>query len=108
MSPEELVDISIKILSKIMESISERISEKMKGMDKNDPMGAMFVMVELVSEMKLEFGKDMLPEGITDEDMENYKKEHEEEINEYLNNNKKISKRLKKLEKQLNKKLKFK
>ena len=43
MSPEEFVDISIKILSKIMESISERISEKMKGMDKNDPMGAMFV-----------------------------------------------------------------
>jgi hypothetical protein len=52
MTPEEFVDISIKILSKIMETISEKISEKMKGMDKEDPMGAMFVMMELVSEMK--------------------------------------------------------
>lgn len=108
MSPEEYIDLTIKMMSKMMEIMAEKISEKMSEIEKEGPQKAMQILMQILQELRVEIGKQLLPEGISDEDMENYKKEHETEIKEYLETNQEIKEKLEKLEKEFGEKLKFK
>ena len=105
LTPKLFVDKTLDMLPRVMEKMAEAIKKnKAKLENATGPQEAMQVIFEIILELRSEIGEEILPEGITSEDMESFKTEHEAEIQEYLNSNPKVKEKWDNLQQEMQEK----
>lgn len=94
LTPELFVDLTLKMLPKIMGKLADAINKSKKKLEQaTDPQEAIQIIFQIIIDLRSEVGEDLLPDGISSEDMENYKTENEAAIQEYLNSNPDVKKK---------------
>ena len=97
-TPELFIDLTLQMLPKVIAKLEETIAEYQQEIESLDPEEAMQIILDAIIDLRQEIGKELLPEGITDREMENYKREHEAEIEKYLASHPELRDQLNKLE----------
>jgi hypothetical protein len=100
LTPKLYIDLTLKMLPLLLNRLDAEFKEHKEEIEQAGPGGAMEIIMGILLNIRLAIGKEILPEGITDEDMEQYKRDHEAEINDYCENNPEIKKKLEDLQKE--------
>ncbi|MBD3227317.1 MAG: hypothetical protein GF329_03940 [Candidatus Lokiarchaeota archaeon] len=109
LTPSEYVNLTIEMMSKLIKVMGDELAKKKKDLEEaSGPQEMMQIIMGIMISLRREIGSELLPEGLTDDDMQKYKKEHEDEIKEYLNNNPEVKEKLETLEKEFKEKMSFK
>ncbi|NVM55734.1 MAG: hypothetical protein HWN66_18690 [Candidatus Helarchaeota archaeon] len=91
LTPKLFVELTLEMLPKVLSKLVDAVAKNKEKLEKAaGPEELMGILFEIVMELRNEVGGDLLPEGITNEDMEAYKKKHEAEIQEYIESNPEI------------------
>ncbi|MHA1651164.1 MAG: hypothetical protein ACTSYB_13300 [Candidatus Helarchaeota archaeon] len=102
LTPKLFVDLTLEMLPKLVAKLTEAVAANKERLENaSGPGETMGILMEIMLELRNEIGKDILPEGISGEDMEAYKQEHEAEIQEYINSNPEIKEKWENLQQQL-------
>ena len=105
MTPKLFVDLTLEMLPKLIEKMADAIAKNKEKLEKASNFEeAMGIIMGIMMELRKEIGGDLLPEGITDEDMETYKKEHQAEVEAYLNSNPDVKAKWDKMQQEFQKK----
>ena len=99
---ELFVNYTMDILPKVIENMADAFKKHKKKLKKSkDPFSAMAIFMQIMMEIMESFSGDYLPEGITNEQMEKFKEEHDAEINEYLENSPEVKEKWDAMQKEL-------
>jgi len=99
LTPKLYIDLTLKMLPLLMNHLDTEFKKHEEEL-KASPEKALEIFMEIILEIRQVIGKELLPEGITDEDMEQYKRDHEAEINDYFEKHPEIKEKLEKLQKE--------
>ncbi|MHA1265483.1 MAG: hypothetical protein ACTSRS_09635 [Candidatus Helarchaeota archaeon] len=100
-TPELYVDLTIKMLPLLIERLLETFERnKEQFAELSTPQEGLKVLFGILLEVQQAIGEEVLPEGLTNEAMKTYKKEHGEEIRAYLQSHPALKEKLKVLESQ--------
>jgi len=100
LTPKLYIELTLKMLPILMDRLETEFTKHKEEIEKAGPGGAMEIIMGILLNIRLAIGKEVLPEGVTDEDMEQYKRDHEAEINDYCEKNPEIKKKLDELQKE--------
>ncbi|HUX98102.1 MAG TPA: hypothetical protein VMV49_00990 [Candidatus Deferrimicrobium sp.] len=88
------VELTLEMLPKLISKLADAVAKHKEELENAaGPEEMMQVVFGIILDLRSEIGEDLLPEGITSEDMETFKQEHEVEIQEYIESDPKIKKR---------------
>lgn len=104
---DEYMDLTLKMLPLVISKLEKKLVEIEKEMEKSGPQNAMQIIMGAVLGLRAEVGQELLPEGITEEDLDNFKKEHEKEIADYLAAHPEIKQKMESLEQDFKSKFPF-
>jgi len=101
MTPALYIELTLKMLPILISRLAEKMESAKEELENaTTPEDQMQIIFGIILGLTQEIGEGILPEGITYEDMENYKKEHEAEINEYFQEHPEIQTEIEKLQKE--------
>jgi hypothetical protein len=100
LTPKLYIDLTLKMLPILMERMGVEFAKHKEELKQGGPEKGMEIFMGILLNIRLAIGKELLPEGITDEAMERYKEEHEAEIDEYAEQHSEIKKKLDSLQKE--------
>ncbi len=100
LTPRLYIDLTLKMLPILMDRMEAEFAKHKEELEQADPGKAMEIIMGILLNIQLAIGKEILPEGITYEDMEQYKRDHEAEINDYFEKNPTIKKKIEELQKE--------
>ena len=100
-TPELYIELTLKMLPILISRLNEKMEEAKEQLENaTTPEESMEILFGIILGLGEEIGEGVLPEGITYQDMENYKREHEAEIDEYAREHPEIQTELENLQKQ--------
>ena len=100
-TPKLYVDLTIEMVPKALSKLTEGVTGSKEKLEAaTDPQQAVQILFGIIKEMREAVGEEVLPEGITNKDMETYKAEHAVEIKEYLDSNPDLKEKLDNLERE--------
>jgi len=101
LTPELYIELTLKVLPILVSKLNEKMEEAKQELENaTTPDEQMQIIFGIILSLTQEVGEGVLPEGITYEDIENYKKEHEAEIDEYFQEQPEIQAEIEGLQKQ--------
>lgn len=100
-TPDLYIELTLKMLPILISRLNEKMEEAKEQLENaTSPEDQMEIIFGIILELGQDIGEGVLPEGITYQDMENYKREHETEINEYFQAHPEIETELDNLQKE--------
>ena len=98
MTPEKYIALTIKMTEELVPKLAEAFAGLGDQLESADPEKAMEIVMGALLELRKVIGGDLLPEGVTDEDMMAWEEEHKAEIEEYLTTHPELKEKMDKLE----------
>ena len=93
-TPKLFVDVTLEMLPKIIEKLGSAVAENAEKLQNaKNVEEAMQILFGIIVELRYEIGGVLLPEGVTNEDMEDYKAMHQAEIQGYIRSDPEIKKK---------------
>jgi hypothetical protein len=106
LTPKLYIELTMNMIPTLISRIGEKFEAAKEELEKTtDPEGQVNILMNIISDLRQCIGKGILPDGLSEEDMQNYERTHKSGIEAYLKAHPKIQAQMETLEREFESKM---